>query len=467
MKKITQITTFFLLFLLNMANSFAQATFIKTTKPTKIYHEPLAHSAIVAIADPDLDSLQAYKIVTQNNIDFVKIKMLRNQKNAAQKQPKIIEAYGFIALYDLEEQKAADLRKKIAKESFALCKLNLTDELQYSDIKLRATSYYKKTALSNNADKSDFLLPAKTRCLKIQDTAGKYLSATIRHFKPNPDNIYTFNISLQKRNFFNAIFMPSRCRIDSFSESRKFAERQVVRSRDSCIVWFHDRSNVPLKWSGGCKEGFANGDGTLQIDTNRIFKGHLEMGMMQGNGTLRDNAWELQGSWNDGFLTDLKQAHTVLFYKNSPPARDTAQRRFYPTRAPITAWYKQREANFIQKIGSTEQFRRNDILFPYLKESFNLVLPDNENPSLKKYKPTDCPSLHRWKYVGYQRASFKKGDAPFFYVWRREHPNQENPDGQAYYSAADNHWYWWGAFVDDGPFATFEEVVKNICGCSK
>ncbi len=465
MKETTTLTAFFLFLTINASISFAQVPYIKTTKLTKVYHEPLTHSAIMAIADPDLDSLQVYKIVTQNNIDFVKVTLQRSRKPTFNNTDKTVDTYGFVALYDLGEEKAAALRKKISAESFALCKLNFTGKDYFPKLKLKATSHYKKQILGDNEEKNEFFLTAKTRCIKIEDTEKEYLSAVVRRFKPNPDNIYTINIDLQKRNFFTALFFHSPYKIDSVSESRKFAERQAVRSRDSCIVWYHDRSNLPLKWSGGCKEGYADGAGTLQLDTNRIYKGHLEMGMMQGNGILRDNGWELQGGWNDGLLTDLKQAHTVLFYKNSPPARDTAQHRFYPTRAPIAEWYKQRDAKYIEKLGNTTQFRRNDILFPYLKESYNLVLPDNENPALKKYKPTDCASLHRWKYIGYQRASFKKGDAPFFYIWRHYNVNKETPDGQAYYSADENHWYWWGAFHDDGPFATFEEVVKNVCDC--
>ena len=488
MKKIIALIACFIVFLGLFTRLYAQTNearipLFKPTKPLKIYHEPLAYSAIIAVADPDLDSLQAYKIATQNGIDFLKIKMenrrtitLRNGKT----ETKTATNFGFIALYDLEERVAAELRKKLMTESFALCKINANYfqkkpinnsgidkklNIDFLQKTVTVTSYNGRKIVGNNGDKSQFLLTNKTRCMNIEDTEGEYLHAVVKHFKPNPDNVYTIQIQLKKRNFINWIFERSKYTIDSISETKKFAERQTIRRVDSCIAWYHDRSNLPMRWTGDCKEGYANGNGTLQLDTNRIFSGRLEMGMMQGEGTLRDNGWELKGTWNEGQLVDLRQANTVLFYKNSLPARDTTPHRLYPTRAPMVVWYKERNTRLSTQIQSFNAFRRNDIMFPYLKESFNLVLPDNENPALKTFKPTDCAAIHRWKSVGARRVSYSQGDAPFFHVWAKEHPHQEVPDGQVYYSAADNKWYWWGAFYTDGPYPTFQDALKDVCKC--
>ncbi len=465
MHKISLVFTIFLFCM----TAFAQIPTFTVSKSTKIYHEPLTYSAIIAVAEPDLDSLQCYKITTQNNIDFAKVSLIRTttitKRNGSKEESKSV-LYGFVALYDLDESVAAALRRKLTAESFALCRLIAQDTSESKEPKKMAIiSYAKRKILGSTTANQLFLLSNKTRCLQLRDEENEYLRSVIKHFKPNPDNIYTIQVQLKKPNFINWIFGRSKCTIDSISETKKFADRQVIRRRDSCIAWYHDRSNAPMIWSGGCKDGYANGDGMLQLDTNRLFVGRLEMGMMQGEGTLRDNAWEIKGGWNDGQLTDLRQVHTVLFYKNKLPARDTTQHRLYPTRAPITEWYKERNTRLNSKIQPFKAFRRNDITFQYLKESFNLVLPDNENPLLRKFKPADCAAIHHWKSAGAERVSYNLGDAPFFHIRCKDHQNQEHPDGRVYYSATDNKWYWWGAFYTDGPYPTFQDALRDVCKC--
>jgi hypothetical protein len=225
---------------------------------------------------------------------------------------------------------------------------------------------------------------------------------------------------LRKQNFFNYLFRPSKIvAIDSVSGRTYYTEIQAVRKRDSCIIWHADNSHTPYKWSGGCKEGYANGTGTLQLDTNRIFKGTLVMGMMQGEGTLRDNAWEIKGDWQQGELRTYSSVNTVLYYKNNAPARDTATYKMYPTIAPLTRWYAARDTRLEQTKWQfyTKGFRKNDVRYPYVASSYQIILPDNENLAYKKYAATDCVSFTVWKYEGLKRVGVLFADAPFFEIW--------------------------------------------------
>jgi hypothetical protein len=459
-----------------------------TTVPLKVYAEPSAHTLIRTIAKPT-DSIGVIRQTEQDGQAFWCVQVwLRTLDKDGKVINSLVDNFvnkpikGFVAVEDLDKTSPAtqDISKKINQSAFA----NMAFLLEYDDIDkqikvvtIEGLSAQKKVLTTQTRFADDFfaknaqilaILPTDLRRFQIEN--DYYLRCrNPKNWKPNPDNIYTIKVALHKRNLYNWLFKPSRIlSIDSVSERARFAAIQAVRVRDSCIVWHADRSNIPYPWTGGCKNGYADGLGTLYLDSNRVYKGRLVMGMLHGEGTLRDNAWEIHGAWQQGELMPDPTVNTVLYYKNLPPARDTGTYKMYPTIAPLTKWYANRSKNLTAanwKYG-TKGFRKNDVLYPYTASYFQLILPDNENPAYKTYKNNECVSFTTWKYKGYDKVGILYGDAPFIDVWCSQKHNRSERDAHLYYWARDNKWYWWGLTHSGGPYPTFADAVRVVCGCA-
>ena len=434
----------------NMPVAVAQTPYTPTKK-LRLYSEPNANTRILA---DQIDTLWVCNSVVQNGETFGKVRFKTTQNKAAAAQ------WGFAAVADLPQTKDAPTFAQTEIRLYLADSTNPKNEPLRPTVRLYGRNGSRP---SSYALAQQNLLNTRTRGLRV-GTKG-YLSAKIRHWQPDPNKRYTIRAYLRKRTLLNWLLQPSRYQIDSTHETQLLADRETIRRRDSCIVWHEDRSNTPYRWSGGCKEGYANGAGRLQLDTNRTYTGQLAMGMMEGEATLRDNAWELRGTWHEGKLADLNEAHTVLYYQNAAPARDTTRQKMYPTRAPITRWYAERNKRLTGQRTESKAFRQNDVRFAYRDDAFQLVLPDNENPAYLTLRPADCLSVNTWQFKTYERVGILYGDAPFFVVRCKGHEKNAEPDARIYYWARENAWYWWGVTHSDGPYATFDAAVKAVCRC--
>jgi hypothetical protein len=453
--------------------TFAQHAF-QTNAHLKLYAEPSVHTQIMAIVQ-SADSINVIRQTEQEGHTFLRVTVLRKATDKINP----IKIGGFICTNDLDknEPQTLDILTKIKKQAF----VNIDFLVEYKDedkqVKVATVTAFdkNKTVLQQQTRFADDFFGTKTHINAVIPTNlhslylenDDYLRCRIKNWKPDADNNYTIKMLLRKRNVWNKIFRPSKVlSIDSISGKAHYAAIQAIRKRDSCIVWHADDSHTRYKWSGGCKDGYANGYGTLQLDTNRIFKGTLAMGMMQGEGVLRDNAWLISGTWQQGELQPNASVETVLWYKNSPPARDTTTYKMYPTVAPLTKWYAERNTRLREGHWKhyTRGYRRNDVFYPYLPTSYQLILPDNENPAYKQYKNNECVNFTTWKYADYQRVGVLFGDAPFYDVWCSKKNMKAERDARIYYWANDNKWYWWG-LTYSSVFPTFADAVKTACGC--
>ncbi|MCZ6763808.1 MAG: hypothetical protein O7C63_02605, partial [Alphaproteobacteria bacterium] len=87
------------------------------------------------------------------------------------------------------------------------------------------------------------------------------------------------------------------------------AEEVWLAAPDDCLIWV-DRSldTVGVDWNGGCKDGRADGDGTLVWhilvggDAATVtYRGHWRDGRLHGQGAVTwANGAHYQGRWRDG-----------------------------------------------------------------------------------------------------------------------------------------------------------------------
>jgi len=65
----------------------------------------------------------------------------------------------------------------------------------------------------------------------------------------------------------------------------------LIKDQNGCLIWFKNPQSVTkVSWSGGCKDGFANGKGTLKISNSKgaeTYKGvTLKKGKIEGYGIV-------------------------------------------------------------------------------------------------------------------------------------------------------------------------------------
>jgi pimeloyl-ACP methyl ester carboxylesterase len=87
----------------------------------------------------------------------------------------------------------------------------------------------------------------------------------------------------------------------------------IQDKKNKCIVWFKNGfGEDSVTWSGGCKDGLANGQGTMTgyIKGNPTSKyvGQMANGKPNGNGvfTFAGNALKLEGNFSNGEILNLR-----------------------------------------------------------------------------------------------------------------------------------------------------------------
>lgn len=87
--------------------------------------------------------------------------------------------------------------------------------------------------------------------------------------------------------------------------------RWIADSRTGCKIW--DPAPEPhesIHWSGGCKDGFADGNGTLQWFENGRpgdrYVGEYRHGKRNGHGVVTySNGTRVEGDWSDDQLLQM------------------------------------------------------------------------------------------------------------------------------------------------------------------
>jgi hypothetical protein len=102
-----------------------------------------------------------------------------------------------------------------------------------------------------------------------------------------------------------------------FSPARA-AEQQSLLGKDGCrVVNPHPVEGESITWTGGCKDGYANGEGTLEwlIDGKVVkhYEGPLVKGIKEGQGyTVHDNGYAYEGP----YVNNLPDGVGVTKYTN-------------------------------------------------------------------------------------------------------------------------------------------------------
>jgi hypothetical protein len=84
------------------------------------------------------------------------------------------------------------------------------------------------------------------------------------------------------------------------------AQQEVLIGKDGCsVVNLHPAENQSITWTGGCKDGYADGDGVLEwlIDgeVREHYQGTLVKGKQEGLGfERRDDGYEYEGGFKNG-----------------------------------------------------------------------------------------------------------------------------------------------------------------------
>lgn len=79
----------------------------------------------------------------------------------------------------------------------------------------------------------------------------------------------------------------------------------IAAAQSGCKIWNpQPEANESVTWSGGCTDGFASGEGTLQwYEQGKLdmkFEGHYQNGKRNGYGVLTDtNGNRVAGEWRD------------------------------------------------------------------------------------------------------------------------------------------------------------------------
>ena len=85
----------------------------------------------------------------------------------------------------------------------------------------------------------------------------------------------------------------------------------IVDSRTGCKVWNPaPQAHETIRWSGGCKGGYAQGKGTLQWFENGRpgdrYDGEYEAGKRSGHGVVvQRNGTRIEGDWRNDELLQL------------------------------------------------------------------------------------------------------------------------------------------------------------------
>lgn len=99
---------------------------------------------------------------------------------------------------------------------------------------------------------------------------------------------------------------------DAFAQPEAHAPPAwIADSKTGCKVW--DPAPEPgeaVRWSGPCKDGYADGEGTLQWTQNGRpsdrYDGEYRHGKRNGQGTVTyRNGEKVEGDWNDDELIEM------------------------------------------------------------------------------------------------------------------------------------------------------------------
>lgn len=85
----------------------------------------------------------------------------------------------------------------------------------------------------------------------------------------------------------------------------------IADSKSGCKIWNPaPEAHETIRWSGGCKDGFAHGQGTLQWFENGKpgdrYEGEYEDGKRNGHGVVTEsNGTRIEGDWRDDTLLQM------------------------------------------------------------------------------------------------------------------------------------------------------------------